>query len=67
MDDGQIGSGEENTAGDDDNSNNSLALMPRHREINDEDDIHDGDEDDDENDGDTSNLPLNLVATQFAE
>lgn len=67
MDDGQTGSGEENIAGDDDNSNNSLALLPRHGDINDDEDMRDEDDDEDETDGDTSNLPLNLVATQFAE
>lgn len=45
----------------DENSNNS-SINQRRRD--DEDDI---DDDDDENDADSTNLPLNLVATQFAE
>lgn len=44
----------------DDNSNNSS--LNRRRE--DDEDI---DDDEDENDADSTNLPLNLVATQFAE
>lgn len=65
LEDGLMGSGEEIVGGEDDNSNNSLSLMARHDDMDDDDDNHD-DDDDDEN-GDTSNLPLNLVATQFAE
>ncbi|XP_055295928.1 uncharacterized protein DDB_G0283357 [Sitodiplosis mosellana] len=45
----------------DDNSNNS-SINQRRRD--DEDDM---DDDDDENDADSTNLPLNLVATQFNE
>lgn len=41
----------------DDNSNNSSCIKQ-------EDDM---DDDEDENDADSTNLPLNLVATQFAE
>lgn len=48
-----------NDAHGDDNSNSSL-----NRRRDDEDDI---DDDEDENDADSTNLPLNLVATQFAE
>ncbi|XP_031623196.1 putative uncharacterized protein DDB_G0286901 [Contarinia nasturtii] len=44
----------------DENSNNSSI----NRRRDDEDDI---DDDEDENDADSTNLPLNLVATQFAE
>lgn len=66
LDDSQIGSGEENNAGDDDNSNNSLTLN-RHDDINNDDEMRDGDDDDDETDGDPSNFPLNLVATQLAD
>lgn len=44
----------------DDNSNNSS--LSRRREDDEVDD-----DDDDENDADSTNLPLNLVATQFAE
>lgn len=46
----------------DDNSNNSS--LSRRRAMDDEDDM--GDDDSDEND-DSTNLPLNLVATQFVE
>lgn len=46
----------------DDNSNSSAS---RRRRLPDDDD--DMDDDDDENDADSTNLPLNLVATQFAE
>lgn len=53
----------------DDNSNNSS--MSRRRDIHDdeEEDMRDDmdEDDDDENDADSTNLPLNLVATQFAE
>lgn len=45
----------------DDNSNSSAS---RRRLPDDDDDM---DDDDDENDADSTNLPLNLVATQFAE
>lgn len=46
--------------GGDENSNNSSI----NRRRDDEDDM---DDDEDENDADSTNLPLNLVATQFAE
>lgn len=53
----------------DDNSNNSSMSRRRDMHDDDEEDIRDDiDEDeDDENDADSTNLPLNLVATQFAE
>lgn len=44
----------------DDNSNNSSINRRR-------DDDDEMDDDEDENDADSTNLPLNLVATQFAE
>lgn len=44
----------------DENSNNSSINRRR-------DDDDDMDDDEDENDADSTNLPLNLVATQFAE
>lgn len=56
----QFGDAGNDTQIGDDNSNNSSI----NRRRDDEDDIED---DDDENDADSTNLPLNLVATQFAE
>lgn len=46
--------------------------MSRRRDMHDDDeegmrDDNDDEDDDDENDADSTNLPLNLVATQFAE
>lgn len=45
--------------------------MSRRRDMHDDDeeDMRDDidEDDDDENDADSTNLPLNLVATQFAE
>lgn len=53
----------------DDNSNNSSMSRRRDLHDDDEEDMRDDmdDDDDDENDADSTNLPLNLVATQFAE
>lgn len=39
--------------------------MSRRRGLHDDDE--EDEDDDDENDADSTNLPLNLVATQFAE
>lgn len=55
----QFGDTGSDTHGDDNSNNSSL-----NRRRDDDDDI---DDDDDENDADSTNLPLNLVATQFAE
>lgn len=62
--DGQIN--EEMHPGDDDSNTSSVS---RQHNIDDDEDGRDDmdDDDDDENDADSTNLPLNLVATQFAE
>lgn len=56
----QFGDGGSDAHGDENSNNSSL----NRRRGDDDDDM---DDDEDENDADSTNLPLNLVATQFAE